>query len=238
MEGQPGPLKLVDSTGFSFDTVRATLARLAEERVTEDVWDASRLFAGPSRELRSLMGILLRVPELRENLEAATGGRGPDGGLLANMVTDWVGGSSLQEMASRYFNMQPGTSADERAKALGDCCKNLYGKLIQTTSWGLAALQSMTFGDRFDRLSEEEQRTLRNLPARVYYGVNSNEAIALRLLGVPREAAQPLSTTLGQGSLPELRRRLGNSDEALWASALGDRGPDYFRVWRVLEGME
>lgn len=238
MEGHPGPLKLVDTTGFSFDTVRATLGRISASRLNEDIWDANRLFTQPRRELRSLMGILLQVPELRANLEAATGGHAPDGPKLANMVSDWVQGASLQDMAREYFNLRPGASAEDRARALGECCKNVYGRLIQTASWGLAALQSMTFGTRFEQLPEDEQRALRNLPARVYYGVNSDEAVALRLLGVPREAAQPLSQSLGSVQLPELRRQLINSNEELWSDALGDRGSDYYRVWRVLEGLE
>jgi hypothetical protein len=72
---------------------------------------------------------------------------------------------------------------NDKAAALSECCKNLYGKLAQTASWGLAALQSMTPGDKFDKLPESEQQTLRNLPARVFYGVNTDEAIALRLFG-------------------------------------------------------
>lgn len=228
-------LKLVDTTGFSWESISVTLRKLADERISEDVWDAQRLFSGRTRDLQKLMGILLAVPELRKNLEAATGGRGPDGQRLAEMVVDWVNGASLPDMARRHFAEGRDTDA-----ALTECCKNVYGKLAQTASWGLAALQAMTLGDRFDELSESEQQSLRNLPARVFYGVNTDEAIALRLLGVPRGAAQSLASTLGnqaQMPLPHIRASLSKADASMWSNALGESGSDYFQVWKILEGL-
>lgn len=233
-------LKLVDSTGFSWETVSITLRQLSNERITEDVWDAHRLFGRDGQNLQKLMGILLTVPELRENLEAATGGRGQDGDRLACMVRDWVNGASLPDMAHEYFEIRPNGRTTDPTTALSDCCKNVFGKLTQTASWGLAALQTMTFGDRFEQLDEAEQQTLRNLPARVFYGVNTDEAIALRLLGVPRGAAQPLAQSLrlaGNLPLPQLRTQLAQTDARVWTQALGSSGKDYYNVWKVLEGI-
>ena len=71
-------------------------------------------------------------------------------------------------------------------------------------------------------------------------GVNSDEAIALRLIGVPREAAQSMAQTLGdtmrETPLPQLRTELAKSD-AEWLKAMGDSGRDYFKIWRILEGI-
>ncbi|MDR3569244.1 MAG: DEAD/DEAH box helicase [Syntrophobacteraceae bacterium] len=239
ISGKPG-LKLVDNTGFSWETVSITLKRLSDERITDDVWDAQRLFGRDGGNLQKLMGIMLEVPELKENLAAATGGRGSDGNRLASMVRDWVNGASLPDMARAYFAIKPDGGAVEPTKALTDCCKNVFGKLTQTASWGLAALQTMTFGDSFQQLTEAEQKTLRNLPARVFYGVNTDEAIALRLLGVPRGAAQPLAqslTTPRDLLLPQLRTQLAQTDVRIWTQALGESGQDYFRIWKVLEGI-
>src|SRR5690606_796908 len=141
--------------------------------------------------------LLLQVPELREPLQEVTGGTSADGDKLARIVCDWVQGRPLTEMATTYF-MQPveeeGSEADaDPVTAMTRCCQSVFGRLTQTASWGLSALQSLTLGDTFDKLSPMEQRSLRNLPARVYYGVNSDEAVALRLLGVPRTAAPALA---------------------------------------------
>ncbi|MCB9740723.1 MAG: DEAD/DEAH box helicase [Deltaproteobacteria bacterium] len=232
------PLKLVDSTGFSLETVRNTLGRLSESGLREDAWSAD-LFTGPRPHLATMMGLLLQVPELRENLEAVLGGREHDGDKLARIVCDWVQGRSLAEMAATHFPVTSRDGALDPTASMTKCCTSLFSKLAQTASWGLAALQTMTFRDNFEGLSEQEQRSLRNLPARVYYGVNSDAALSLRLIGVPRQAAGPLAGKLGvtaETSLSELRTTLKQTGVVPWRDALGDMGPVYRTVWSVVEG--
>jgi len=236
------PLSLVDNTGFSWESVSATLARLSDERINRRVWDPDLLFRSGNRNLQKLMGILLSVPELRENLKVATGGRGPDGNLLARIVSSWVNGASLPDLTREYFSKDTAGNDIEFTKALTNCCRNIFGKLIQTTSWGLAALQSLNIGNAFEEMSENERQILRNLPARVFYGVNSDEAVALRLLGVPRGAAQPLARQLGDvvkfTPPSQLRAQLAQTGASPWVEAMRDAGDDYFKVWRILEGLE
>ncbi len=232
---KPGqPLKLVDSTGFSLQSIRTVLNAAGENGIRGETWNADSLFSQDNRDLQSMMGVLLRVPELRDNLKAVTGGRTPDGDKLALIVKDWVNGASIPDIASRYF-MRDG---DDAIKAMTVCGQNLFGRLTQTAAWGLGALLSITGS----RLSEEQMQTLSNLPSRVYYGVNNDEAIVLRLLGVPRTAATRLAGSMG-GLLGEplttVRRRLREMGEADWRQALGQReGGVYRNVWRVLEGLE
>jgi hypothetical protein len=180
------------------------------------------------------MGVLLRVPELRDNLNAVTGGHSSDGDKLALIVKDWVNGASVPDIANRYFTQD----GDNEIQSITRCGQNLFGRLTQTASWGLGALLSITG----DRLSEEQQATARNLPSRVYYGVNSDEAIMLRLLGVPRTAAEKLANRMGNLTgqpIANARMRLRDMDEAAWGEALGQReGAIYREVWRLIEGLE
>ena len=118
------------------------------------------------------------------------------------------------------------------------CCQRLFGRLTQTASWGLAALQTLTFREGFEKLDEAEQRSLRNLPGKVYYGVSTDAALALRLAGVPRTAAEPLADALGvdsESSITELRAHLRTGGEGPWREALGDLGPTYRTVWSIME---
>ena len=164
--------------------------------------------------------------------------------MLARIICDWVQGRPLTEMATEYFSKKSGdgeesTGDGDPVAAMTRCCRSVFGRLTQTASWGLAALQSLTIGDAFDTMSAEDQRVLRNLPARVYYGVNSDEAVALRLLGVPRTAAAPLAKTLGVGAsepLNDVRAKLRAAKVKTWSTALGDRGESYHRVWSIIEG--
>ncbi|MDZ4261379.1 MAG: hypothetical protein U1B30_03490, partial [Pseudomonadota bacterium] len=102
------------------------------------------------------------------------------------------------------------------------------------------ALLSITGGD----IPEEERQMLNNLASRVFYGVSDENAIALRLLGIPRMAAEPLASQMqssgaGHRSLFEVRNILRSSDAAFWIEALGlDKGQVYRKVWRVLEGLD
>ena len=230
------PLGLVDGTGFSLETVKNTLRRLSESRIGENAWETG-LFDAPRPHLAAMMGVLLEVPELRENLDDVLGGDHGGGDQLARIVCDWVQGRSLSEMADDYFRVTKAGETDAVA-TMTKCCQRLFGRLTQTASWGLAALQTLTFKDSFDDLTEAEQRSLRNLPGRVYYGVNTDEALSLRLAGVPRKAAEPLAKALGvtaETPLTEVRADLRTGGEEPWRRALGDLGPTYRKVWSIIE---
>ena len=241
IEGKP--LKLVDATGFSWETVNKTLVRLKEANVTSDAWSPD-LFVAPRPDLQRMIGVLLQVPELKKSLGEVTGGPHPDGDTLSRIICDWVKGRALSEMADDYFSGQLGHDDDgsgqtDAVAAMTRCCRSIFGRLTQTASWGLAALQSLTVGDAFDSLPADEQRMLRNLPARVYYGVNSEEAISLRLLGVPRTAAERMARQLRVDAaepLHEVRAKVHGADADTWKAALGDRGASYHRVWSIIEG--
>jgi len=234
------PLGFVDATGFSWESVNATLARLDQEKLPKDVW-SPELFAGRRDDLRRMMGLLLEVPELRDPLRDVTGGTSPNGDKLARIICAWVQGRPLTEMATEFFG-QPGEvdrAATDPVKAMTKCCQRVFGRLTQTASWGLSALQTLTLGQTIDELSPDEQRSLRNLPARVYYGVNSDEAVALRLLGVPRTAAPALAKGLSVKAgepLHQIRGRLRAADVSHWTKAMGERGVSYHRVWSIMEG--
>lgn len=232
---EPGqPIKLVDSTGFSLQSIRTVLSAAGQEGIGKNSWNTNSLFRQENRDLQAMMGILLRVPELRDNLKAVTGGKMPDGDKLALIIKDWVNGVSVLEIANRYF-LERG---DDLLKAMTKCGKNLFGRLTQTAAWGLGALLSITGNN----LSEEEMSALRNLPSWVYYGVNTDKAIALRLLGVPRTAATKMAENMGDildQSITNIRRHLRGMDELSWGKALGKQnGEIYRKVWRILEGLD
>ena len=223
------PLKLVDSTGFSLQSIKTVLKHKGD--IGPDSWDRERLFRDGDRTLQDMMGVLLRVPELRENLETVLGGRAPDGDKLALILKDWVNGEEITSIAARYFRKE----GDDEVTALTKCGQNLFGKLAQTSSWGLNALFAITASD----LSDDERTRLANLPSQVFYGVAGDEAIALRLLGVPRRAATPLARVLNfdvTASLPTIRQRLAALTERDWQQALGPVGSTYRKAWQIMDG--
>jgi len=218
------PLKLVDSTGFSLQSINTVLKHKGD--INNLSWDSENLFTNRSNTLEDMMGILLRIPELRDNLKAATGGNSSDGNKLALIIKDWVNGKSVADIASLYFDGN-----------ITKCGQNLFGRLTQTASWGLGALLSITAGD----LPAEQYKQLSNLPSRAFYGVNDDSAIVLRLLGIPRTAAMPLANSMGDvlnKPLPQVRNSLRNLPDQQWGEALGKNALVYKKIWYILEGIE
>ena len=232
LAGRNQPIKLVDSTGFSLESVVATMRNARNEGITANSWNAQRLFSPGDQELPKMMGVLLSVPELRENLRAVTGGASPDGRVLSEILKDWVNGVAVSDIAIRYFS----SDGEDEVEAITKCGQNLFGKLTQTAAWGLGALLSITAG----AMDESELEKLNGLASKAYYGVSSGEAVALRLLGVPRSAAEPLAANLRLRQIDtptQIKRALYSEGDGLWRAAMGDdRGMVYMKVWQVLEG--
>ena len=126
------PLSLVDATGFSWESVHATLARLGQANLPNDVWSPA-LFSDRRDELRTMMGLLLQVPELRDSLKDVTGGTSPDGDKLARIICAWVQGRPLTEMASDYFSQpgeeESGEAGTDPVTAMTKCCQSVFGRV-------------------------------------------------------------------------------------------------------------
>ena len=238
------PLKLVDSTGFSLQSVNTVIN--SKGNLGKNSWDPKRLYSSGDTTLQDMMGVLLRVPELKDNLKDVTGGKVPDGDKLARILKDWVGGVPVSEIANRHFRTKDQDYDD--VDVITKCGKNLFGKLIQTASWGLGALLAIT-GDEPD---EDERKKLNDLPAQAFYGVSSSEAIKFRLLGVPRTAAPSIADLLKSPDsepLSELRARLSKLSEESWVEAIAKKekktteeniakkGKTYRKVWRNWKGL-
>ena len=235
MQEPSQPLGLVDSTGFSLQSVKQLLAGAGAENITKDCWNENTLFVESSTDLKRMLGVLLKIPELRDNFEAVINKTpSTDGSSVSHIIKDWVNGNTLPSIAEKYFKEDD----DTMDQALTKCCQNLYGKITQTASWGLSALLSSTIGE----VDEDEFKQLSNLPARVYYGVNDDNAMILRLLGVPRIASNELSnelTDIKNQSVSHVRTSLKTHGSELWKRAMGaEKGETYYKVWSILEGIE
>ncbi|NLM29040.1 MAG: DEAD/DEAH box helicase [Methanomicrobiales archaeon] len=232
---KPGqPLKLVDSTGFSLQSIREVLSAANKGGFRDSMWNLETIFSPENQDLQGMVGFLFGVPELRESFKTVTGGESPDGEKLALIIKAWVNGDPIPDIARRYFMDEGG----DMTAAMTRCGKNLFGNLTNTAAWGLGALLSITGSN----LPEDQLESLRNLPSRVYYGVNSDAAIILRLLGVPRSAAAPLAASMDeitQKPLRDVRAHLQSMDRESWIQALGQHeGEVYWKTWRTLEGLD
>ncbi|MBS0923570.1 DEAD/DEAH box helicase [Providencia sp. JGM181] len=242
----PENAALADSTGFSPEGVRTALLELnrLENKLTTEDWQPSSLFgsdAGRSA-LPDLMGVMMRVPQLQKSL-TELGGDGIGHQRLADITRAWVDGSSLEDIANRFFD--EGDLTNNLSKA----CKAVYRDLANNGAWGLSALSKMpTAGIDFDNLSAEELRTLNNLPAMLYHGVRSEEGVLMRMNSVPRSIAESLGADFklqhrdtDTASAPSLATgyisALSSDDwSRLRPEGASMSGDDYRKVWEQLSG--
>ena len=115
-------------------------------------------------------------------------------------------------------------------------------------TWGVSALSKLpTSGLDFESLSDEEKRTINSLPAMIYYGVPTEEAVLMRMNGVPRSAAvavgkmfSRLSKQMGPESAAQASDFVRTLSPKEWEKAVPKgaaiRGEDYRRVWLLLTG--
>ncbi len=170
-----GVLTLVDSTGFSPESITDLLREKESFSLQAEEWSPSRLFQSGGEGIKNLVGALLKVPEL--NIPTIGGG---DGKSIASMLEMWVSGKTLREIANRHF-----AHIEDIQKRLTECCRTVYQTLTHQGSWGIGALQSMS-GITDADLSEEETTAIRSVPSMIYFGVPTVEAVLMRNLGVPR----------------------------------------------------
>lgn len=235
----PGQVELADMTGFSPEGVGKALAGLnqLERKLTVADWTPDSLF-GSGNGLADLFGIMLKVPQLKSLTEI--GGKGTEKRQIADITNAWVSGESIQDIARQFFE-------GNETEAITDACKAIYRNLVNTGTWGLSALSQMS-GVDFDSLPESERRRINAMPAMIYHGVNTEEAVLMRMNFAPRSAAENLGrefrANFGQAAdtagVREAREFLKNMDEDDWKRIRPEgshlSGPDYRNVWGLLSG--
>lgn len=232
-----GVLTLVDSTGFSPETITELLKDKDEFVLNAEDWSPSRLFRGGGEGMRGLVGALLRVPEL--NIETIGAG---DGKHLASMLDAWVSGKTIREIADQFF-----ADVTDVQKRLTECCRTIYQTLTHKGSWGIGALQAMS-GLAAEDLAKGDAG-IRSVPSMIYYGVPTVDAVLMRSLGVPRSVsvamgsrfAQEVQDPEGEPRIHGARKWLESSSVDTWRKASKESGVtiDGGRiqdVWRIITG--
>ena len=240
-----GIAELADSTGFSPEGVRAAMGgiRNLERVLTAADWAPESLFGSGGR-MADLFGVMLRVPQLKQDL-VELGGSGFDRSRISEITNDWVNGKGLEAIAGKYFSREKDDEAG--TAALTDACRAIYRTIANSGTWGVSALSRVS-GIDFETLSEAEKRRINALPAMIYHGVSSEDAVLMRMNSAPRSAAEALGSLYREVngkderrySVGEARRFLQGLGADDWEGARPDgaalSGTGYKRVWEVLSG--
>lgn len=250
LKEHPENTALADATGFSPEGVRSALLGLShlENPLRPSDWEPKSLFAKTGASaLPQLVGVMMSIPQLRQSLEGI-GSEGIEQQHLANLARSWVNGGSIEEIAKECFGGS-GTDATQLTHAITDTCHAIYRTLANYGTWGLAALSKMpTAGLDFTKLPAEAQRAISNVPAMLYHGVNTEEAVIMRMNSVPRTIATKLGEQFAKTSetpdrarsVREARQFLRSLSIEAWQSAAPRgatmTGLDYRDVWLRLSG--
>jgi replicative superfamily II helicase len=241
---RPGTAELADQTGFSPEGVRDAMKgmRNLEEQLRPDDWAPESLF-GDAGRMADLFGVMLKVPQLKQQLEEI-GGDGFDHAHLSNITRDWVNGVRLEDIAKTYFAQNNERSDTE---AFTDACKAIYRAIVNNGTWGVSALSRVS-GMDFERMTEAERRRINALPAMIYHGVRTEDAVLMRMNSAPRSVAEKLGLLYrdafdgddGRYSVGKARIFLKNMSPRDWSRARPEQAPlsgaGYKKVWEILAG--
>ncbi|WP_191566575.1 DEAD/DEAH box helicase [Metabacillus idriensis] len=231
---------LSDSTGFSPEAISRTIGAVSSLKLNSETWNRSNLFSS-NGNLKDLMGIMLSIPEIKGSLEEVTSRGTVSGKYLADMITDWVSGESLNELSRKYFN-------DSTEASLTECCRAIYSKIVNSAPWGLSSILKLpTTGIDYEKLNAEEKLQIRNLPSMIYYGVNSSEAVLMRSSNIPRSIASEMGRIfkenhdLSEASTTKATSWLKELTDEQWERVSANKkltGSEYKKVWNVLNGQQ
>lgn len=234
--------KLADATGFAPEGVRTALLGLnqLENKLSVSDWMPESLFGtGTGGKLSDLFGIMLRLPQLKDQLSAISG-EGFEHKQIADMTIAWISGQTIQDIAKQFFD---GNST----KAITDACKSIYRNLVNNGAWGLSALSKMS-GIDFESLDEENLRRINILPAMLYHGVSTEDAVLMRMNAVPRSIAEKIGSrfradTEGQakyrtvGGARDFLKNLHDRDwDQVKPTSSHLSGKEYKEIWKLLSG--
>ncbi len=236
-----GQVKLSNMTGFSPEGIYEAIKgmRKLENKLTLHDWKPESLFGTDSTVTSDLYSVMLKVPQLERGLKD-TKNKTPDNKKLSEITKAWVAGKSVEEIAEEFFKNDKG----DRTEFITNACRTIYGTLVNNGTWGLSALTKI--GIDFDDLSEEDKREINLLPAMIYHGVNTEEAVLLRMNSMPRKISNSFGKILKE-KLPKIEYSIGaarefikNSSDSDWnRAAVGDKylsGKEYKQIWKILSG--
>jgi hypothetical protein len=234
-----GVLSLVDSTGFSGETIMQILRHRDQLPDSFPEWEPRALFQPTPDTLAALLETLLGARELQLEMPPGSQQR-----QLAEILSMWVRGESIATISTQHFMTETTTLTE----AITKCCQQLFQRFAQAGAWGLGALQTVAGVNLVD-LSPSDVDAFRTVPAMVFYGVSTVPGVLMRTLSVPRSVAVSMGERFKRQDTPgpasrvqRARTWIESQPASVWDSAKAPEvslsGEDYRRIWRVLNGIE
>lgn len=233
----PSISKLADETGFSPEGVKSAFRAIndLDKKLTADAFNVRNVFGG-SNILSDMYGVMLKIPQLKDLEEIA--GSGQRHKNIANITTDWVTGSSIYDIAIKYFS-----DKKDNIDKLRLASKAINRQIANYGTWGVSAITKLS-GIDFGQLSDEQRKEIDSLPAMIYHGVRTSEAVLMCINNVPRSIAERLGNeykkVAKEYSVEEAKQFIislrVNDWEKMRKPNSAMNGKDYMNIWKLFSG--
>ncbi|MCX2481848.1 DEAD/DEAH box helicase [Pedobacter sp. MC2016-15] len=206
----PGTLGFADKTGFSVPSV---LEIMKEENRTNPAissaksWEVDNLFNFKTDYLKEKIKVIAKLKETGLGTDSHSNSFNEE--AVAKVLISWVKGDQLFDVAAHHPTFANNADPSDRI--------NSFVKYINNTrfkaSWGLGALEGIVNSSN-NQLKENSY-----IPSMVYYGVDTEGALLMRMAGVPRRLAKSISSIIPHDetlSLTQIRSKISNLSSSEW----------------------
>lgn len=210
----PGTLGFADKTGFSVPSVLEIMKQ--ENRNNPSIssaesWNPDNLFNFNTEYLKEKIKVIAKLKETGLGTDSHSNSFNEE--AVANVLISWVKGDQLFEVSSYHPTFANNSNDSERI--------NSFVKYINSTrfkaSWGLGALEGIVTSDN-DDLKDNSY-----IPSMVYYGVDTERALLMRMAGIPRRLAKSISKIIPENetlSLTQIRLKINELSNSEWNSVV------------------
>lgn len=209
----PGALRFADKTGFSIPSVleiMKTENRNNPAIASPESWEANNLFNFGNDYLKEKIKVIAKLKETGLGTDSKNNVFNEE--AVANTLISWVKGDKLFDVSAHHPTFANNTDPSGR---INDFVKYINSARFKA-SWGLGALEGIV------NSSNDELKENSYIPSMVYYGVDTESALIMRMAGVPRRLAKSLSQIITADktlTLSQIRNRIINLSDNEWGAA-------------------
>jgi hypothetical protein len=211
---QKGLLAFADKTGFSIPSVLEVMRQKSSNEIISDIngWDPKVMFDKNNIEnLSEKIKVIATLKETQIGTESDDAEFNPE--LIAKILISWVKGEKLFDISNQHPFFQNIQDPNQRINEFVRKINEVRFK----ASWGLSALEGIVKGKE-DFVDIKDSY----IPSLVYYGVDNEKSLILRMIGIPRALSFSMSNIVDRPitnySFPSLRKMVKDLNNSDWDS--------------------
>lgn len=227
-----GLLIYADKTGFSVPSVLEIMRRENKSNPaisSSESWEPDNLFNFSSGFLTEKIKVIARLKETQLGTDSKANDFNEE--AVARVLIGWVKGEKLFDVSAYHPTFAK--NADEADRI------NAFIKYINSArfkaSWGLSALEGIV------NASENDIKENSFIPSLVYFGVDTQDALLMRMAGIPRRLAKTMANVIDKKeslSLSQLRTRIKGLTNNDWDACVPSdsrlSGSEWKRISEIL----